>query len=295
MPAQHHHHGGQSAAASVNTSISSVNTEPHTTEPTPRRRVPSPPQPLYDAVKPAPEHVASSAAATPAAAPNTPPRAASRASPTNAVGSPVRKNNPYQYNVLGENASPDFAARTSPIPAEPMAPSAGPSTCTNSPTFGGVSPHQMQQRPSFEWGPGGDLPPHPHGSGTPPTGSPVLGSYMAQCYSSAFPPGQLPKPLGQPALPGDGAASKPRREAGSGRRRGRRGGSNSPHNSSTATVAAPASPTTAAPAPAAAAAPAPQPQPAPRAATPPGDDGSAMTRVYRNGRPVPVPTAARAN
>lgn len=283
------------SAASVNTSISSVSTEPHTAEPTPRRRVHSPPAPIFDAVKP--PRSSSTNDLTVAVA--TAHRVGSQGtSPVNAstTGSPVRKNNPYMYNVLGEHASPDFASRTSPIPNDALNQTAA-SSITTSPTFpsSALPPHHPR-RHSFDWD-------EVHQLQQDATGSPaVLGSYMAQCYSSAFPPGHLPKPMAHDVAL-KSTKSSAQREPGTGRRRGRRGGSNSPHNSSTATVATAttaASPAAAAPVPVAA--PVPTPSPAavapaqPRAAahvsSAAADADAAMTRVYRNGRPVPVPTAA---
>jgi hypothetical protein len=161
-----------------------------------------------------------------------PPQCGSR-SPTE-CGPIVRKNNPYMYNVLGEHASPGMAARTSPIPR------------AESPMFN----NSLGRNQSFEVDDERtDLPP----LASVGAAAPVLGSYMAACYSSAFPPGQFAKPVA-PIV--EVQKHEPRT------RRGRRGGP------ADLEVSPPSSPLS----------------PNPTSPTTP------MTRVYRNGRPVPVPT-----
>ena len=217
------------SGGSANTSVSSVNTEPHAAhEPTMRRRV-SPPSTAV---------------------------AERRLSPLNVsreAGTPnSRRHNPYMYNVLGENASPDLMARTSPLPRDPS-----PDAC-------GAEVAQLHRNQSVDWD---DEAPLQHqrpadvsfgAPGTTPS-TPILGGYMAQCYSSVFPPGHLPSPM----------AEKPAAKPGRTSRRKQRGAEQRPptiampsHESMTKSPSPEGSPTSAGPA--------------------------SMTRVYRNGRPVPV-------
>jgi hypothetical protein len=285
--------------ASADTSVSSVSTEPHNLEPTPRRRVSPVHAPVACATRasPLPSSHNTSLATTNAA--NTSLHNTSGTSPTNlGAGTPIRKrNDPYMYNVLGAHASPDMAARTSPIPEGHMSPTAilGHPQMHLHPGMAKVlSTYDFDADENMSMGGDTTLPtPAALGGITTPS-TPLLGGYMAACYSSAFPPGQLPKPMPDFTEHVPVAAGR------------RRSHNNAPYNQhhhptvrvhamppppmSAAAVMRGESPEQRVPSPANANA-----CSVPTSPTSPSS-ASPMTRVYRNGRPVPVPTfmAAKA-
>lgn len=184
-------------------------------------------------------------------------------SPLNASGR--LQHNPYMYNVLGDKASPDMQKRTSPIPAFPATP-------TQARTLSFENVDEL-----------GDASLDARVAGLSPT-SPVLGGYAAARFisGSAFSNHSEPSFEIESQLPWN--QSQQAQSQASARKK-RRGGRNSANAQQVRPLAMPPSTASGPVSPV-------QATPSSPVVSSPTTGAACVTRVYRNGRPVPVAVPA---